>query len=96
MRKFSGAENIAKTIEKIDINTQRDVEKRIGDQYASMVTSLAEQIKTGKLADGTTIDKELLPALKKSLKILNNDKVAAENKKNLKINVLAAAVSEIE
>ena len=57
---------------------------------------MAEQIKTGKLADGTTIDKELLPALKKSLKILNNDKVAAENKKNLKINVLAAAVSEIE
>lgn len=95
-RLFSGAENIEKIISKIDINTQRDVEKRISEEYAAMLTTLAEQIKTGKTSDGTDIPKAMLPELEKSLKIMKEDKVAGENKKMLTVNVFGAAISQIE
>jgi hypothetical protein len=95
-RRFSGAENIERIISKIDINTQRDVEKRISEQYATMLTTLAEQMKTGKTSDGKDISKAMLPELEKSLKIMKEDKVAEENKKTLTMNVFGAAISQIE
>ncbi len=85
LRGFHATQNLEKIVSKVDINTQREVEKKFGEEYAAFLSGLAEQIKSGKTTDGNPIPKELLPELEKSLKIMKEDKVAEENKKMIQV-----------